>query len=116
MLVGYCTCDCSGSLFSLRLQLHFDALEAAVLAGTLPQDALLAGLSYLVGMTDNDETEIFKMCLDYWLHFANQLHAYEKAFVQSVAAVSVQSVSATLVIAQSPVTVDVTIDGKGAVV
>ena len=53
------------------------------MAGTMPQDALLAGLSYLVGITDNDETEIFKMCLDYWLHFSNQLHAFEQTYLKT---------------------------------
>ena len=58
-------------------------LEAAITAGAMPSEVLLTGMAYLIGITDNDETEIFKLCLDYWQQFANQLYASERAFVSS---------------------------------
>jgi hypothetical protein len=37
-------------------------------------------MQYLVSITDVDETEILKMCLEFWLHCANQLYSSERAF------------------------------------
>jgi hypothetical protein len=61
-------------------QKHFDVVEAAVLRGELPREALITGMQYLVSITDVDETEILKMCLEFWLHCANQLYSSERAF------------------------------------
>lgn len=53
------------------------------MSGTMPAEVLLTGMLYLIGITDNDESEIFKLCLDFWLHFSNTLYDAEKAFVSA---------------------------------
>ena len=62
-------------------QEHYDVLEMAVFAGTLPSEALLSGLAILVGITDIEEIEIFKMCLEFWKHWSNQQFLYDRNFV-----------------------------------
>ena len=39
--------------------------------------ALVAGLTYLVKVSDVDEPEIFKICLDYWHHLSHDLYVTE---------------------------------------
>lgn len=36
-----------------------------------------AGHNYLVGISDIDEPEVFKIALEYWLRLANDLYALE---------------------------------------
>ena len=62
-------------LASCRLahpQHHLTKLEA-------PQfhPALVAGMTYLVKISDVDEPEIFKICLEYWHHLAHDLYKTE---------------------------------------
>ncbi len=55
-------------------------LEVAVFKGGLPSEALLSGLAILVGITDISDSEILKMCLEFWKHFANEQFMYERNF------------------------------------
>lgn len=76
-----CVCLC--------VQSNLPMLEAAVLSGTgMPVDVLLTAMLYLIGVTDNDETEIFKLCLDYWALFSHQLYASDRTYIASNPAVS----------------------------
>jgi Chromosome region maintenance or exportin repeat len=60
----------------------------AAINGSMPPEVLVTAMSYLVGITDNDETEIFKLCLEFWLVFSNQLHASERSFINNNPAVT----------------------------
>jgi hypothetical protein len=59
----------------------------AAMNGSMPPEVLVTAMSYLVGITDNDDTEIFKLCLEFWLVFSNQLHASERSFISNNPAV-----------------------------
>lgn len=42
--------------------------------------ALLSGLNYLVAISDLDDTEIFKICLEYWLFLSNELYTLDCSY------------------------------------
>mmetsp|Transcript_26423 Transcript_26423/g.43268 ORF Transcript_26423/g.43268 Transcript_26423/m.43268 type:complete len:1071 (-) Transcript_26423:573-3785(-) len=44
------------------------------------QPTLLDGMSYLVSITEVDEMEIFKICLEYWNHLASDLYHTESQY------------------------------------
>jgi len=41
------------------------------------QDTLVQGLFYLVRVSEVPDTEIFKICLEYWSIFAKELYDHE---------------------------------------
>lgn len=45
--------------------------------------ALLSGLNYLVAISDLDDPEIFKICLEYWLHLSNELYTLDCAYTSA---------------------------------
>jgi hypothetical protein len=58
---------------------HVELLEPEHL-----RPVLLAGMGYLVQLTDVDDPEVFKICLEYWLRLANDLYAAEVTYVPSL--------------------------------
>ena len=51
---------------------HVELLEPEPL-----RPVLQAGMAYLVQLTDVDDTEVFKICLEYWLRLATDLYTIE---------------------------------------
>lgn len=54
---------------------HVQLLEADAF-----HPALVAGMNYLVAMSDIEDHEIFKICVEYWMHLASDVYAAECAF------------------------------------
>ena len=49
---------------------------------------LLAGMGYLVQLSDVDEPEVFKICLEYWLRLANDLYSLEVTYAPTLPAMA----------------------------
>ena len=47
---------------------------------------LHAGLNYLVGISDIDDPEVFKICLEYWLRLSNELYSLECTYTPAAVA------------------------------
>ena len=60
---------------------HLSLLEANHL-----QSLLLSGLEYLVKISELDDAEIFKICLEYWQRLSNDLYMLEAQYSPSMAA------------------------------
>ena len=58
---------------------HVDLLE-----GEAYRSVLLAGLNYLVAISDLDDPEIFKICLEFWLHLSNDLYTLDCSYTSTV--------------------------------
>lgn len=52
---------------------------------------LLAGMGYLVQISDVSDTEVFKICLEYWLRLANDLYALEVTYNPTLPALGGQA-------------------------
>jgi exportin-1 len=58
-------------------------VHAGLLEVETYRPALLSGLNYLVAISDVDDSEVFKICLDYWLHLSNDLYTLDCSFLAS---------------------------------
>ncbi|KAL0590230.1 hypothetical protein ABG067_001475 [Albugo candida] len=67
--------------FTNFFRYHVHVIEQPIQQfGDEPHQALLAGYSYLVGISDVDDDSIFKICLDYW-HFLTKDLYHKSKFV-----------------------------------
>jgi exportin-1 len=62
----------------------FFTVHASLLEVDAYRPALLSGLNYLVSISDVDDTEVFKICLDYWLHLSNDLYLLDCSYSSSL--------------------------------
>uniref|UniRef100_A0A453MKP5 Uncharacterized protein n=1 Tax=Aegilops tauschii subsp. strangulata TaxID=200361 RepID=A0A453MKP5_AEGTS len=65
-------------------QNHIRILEASA----ENRAALLVGLEYLIGISYVDDTEVFKVCLDYWNVFVLELFEAHNQMEPAIPAVS----------------------------
>ncbi|OEL25470.1 Protein EXPORTIN 1A [Dichanthelium oligosanthes] len=80
------------TIFMVQLQNHMRILE-------ITQEnkvALLMGLEYLIGISYVDDTEVFKVCLDYWNVFVLELFEAHNQ-MEPAAAVSMMGLQAQMV-------------------
>ena len=78
--------------FTVFFKSHLPLLEQAVMNGSMVKGALLTGMAYLVKLSDVDETEVFKIALEFWQHFSNQLFSSERSFAPRMAGTPVRCV------------------------
>jgi len=64
------------------LRTHGELLEADAY-----REALLSGLNYVVQISDVDEVEVFKICVEYWLRISSDLYALETVYNPALPAI-----------------------------
>jgi exportin-1 len=75
--------DEDSMLFVRHLALFLTAFLSAhggVLETEAYREALLSGLNYLVQISDVEDTEVFKICVEYWLRLASSLYETEAVY------------------------------------
>ncbi|XP_078175764.1 protein EXPORTIN 1A-like [Carex rostrata] len=79
--------------FTSFFKVHIRVLETA------PENraALLVGVEYLIGISYVDDTEVFKVCLDYWNLFVLELFEAHHHQIDPVAAVSMMGLQPTAI-------------------
>lgn len=73
--------------FSTLLKTHLQSFEQQATQDLNFQVVLVESLTYLVMLSEVDDEEIFKICLDFWNYFTKDLYTSEDARLRSQSAV-----------------------------